>query len=68
MFVATGRVEPGVARKIQTIMRGLGATEEGRAVMRSVKQTVTGLAPAEDSDYAGLREILNSYTQLVARK
>lgn len=42
----------------------LGDSARGQAIMKGIKSTMTGMVPAQNSDYDNLREILGSLTQL----
>jgi len=59
LFVAATNLSADRVTKVRTILLRTGEDEEGLAVLRSIKETVSGLVPVEDSDYDNLRRILS---------
>jgi phosphonate transport system substrate-binding protein len=58
VFVASGRIPQKTVEALRKALFRLRDEEQNRAVMTSIKKTITGFVPARDSDYNNLRRIL----------
>ena len=58
LFVSSGTLPPEMVELIRSGLQRLEDTPAGGTILRSMKPSVTALAPAEDSDYENLRSIL----------
>jgi phosphonate transport system substrate-binding protein len=60
VFVASNKLSARIVESLRRAMLELKDEPAGQAVMSSLKQDVTALVPASDSDYENLRKILNT--------
>jgi len=60
LFVASDKLPDAQVKAIRDALLRLKDDPEGKAIMVSIKKTVTGLVPVRDSDYDNLRHILAS--------
>ena len=60
LFVARSDAPEEFVETVRNALYRLSDTREGRAILRSIKQSVTALAPVEDSDYDNLRTVLDT--------
>ena len=58
VFIASKTLSKARRNKIRQAMYGLSKSEEGRKILKSIKNTVTDLVPARNADYDSLRKIL----------
>lgn len=63
LVASTTMTQETVHTARQALFR-LRDSARGRAIMKGIKSTMTGMVPARDSDYDNLREILEALTQL----
>jgi phosphonate transport system substrate-binding protein len=59
LFVATCALPAGLAEDIRAVLLTIGRDPADRAVLTAVQPDLTGLIPVADSDYDGLRRILD---------
>ncbi|MDJ0808025.1 MAG: phosphate/phosphite/phosphonate ABC transporter substrate-binding protein [Gammaproteobacteria bacterium] len=60
IFVARSDADDEFVVTVKKALFGLAETAEGRGILRSIKQGVTGLVPVEDAHYDNLRSVLKS--------
>jgi phosphonate transport system substrate-binding protein len=60
VFVASSALPKETVATLREALLGLKNDREGKAVMSSIKGTVTALVPARDKDYENLRKILRA--------
>ncbi len=60
LFVARSDLDPEAIQALREALYSLRDSERGRAIMRGIKKTMTGMVPAKDADYDNLREILRT--------
>ncbi|RJQ43640.1 MAG: phosphate/phosphite/phosphonate ABC transporter substrate-binding protein [Nitrospiraceae bacterium] len=58
VFVATRSLPPGIADTVKDALFKLKNDDKGRTIMSMMRDSLTGLAPANDMDYDNLRSIL----------
>lgn len=58
IFVSRRGLPVQIENKIKNAMYALSVTEEGRNILKSIKKGVSGLVPANDTDYDILRVIM----------
>jgi len=59
VFVARSTLPPQTVAALQEALYHLKDTPEGRAILAGIKEGLSGLVPARDSDYDNLRAVLN---------
>lgn len=64
LFVASDKLPDDQVKAIRSALLRLKDDPEGRAIMVSIKETVTGFVPVRNSDYDNLRHILESLADL----
>lgn len=64
LFVASNKLAESTVKDIRNILFDLHNNEEGKKVLKSIKNTLTGMGAVEDKDYANLREILMSLKKI----
>ncbi len=67
VFVARSNLPPETVRAAREALYRLRDTAEGRAIMRGIKETMTGMVPTRDADYDSLRVILKTLKGLGTR-
>lgn len=60
LFVARSNLDPETLQTLRNALFSLGDSKRGRAIMRGIKNTMTGMVPASDADYDNLRAILRT--------
>ena len=60
LFVARSDLDPEIIQTLRDALYSLGDSERGRAIMRGIKKSMTGMVPAKDADYDDLRAILRT--------
>ena len=63
LFVTCGQVPAKLQNKISSILLKLDKSEYGRAILKNIKSSMTGMRRAKDSDYDNLRLILDSLSK-----
>lgn len=63
LFVTCGKVPAKLQNKISSILIDLGKSEYGRAILKDIKQGMTAMRSAKDSDYDNLRHILDTLSK-----
>jgi len=58
LFVASREMPDTLLEELRQLLFGLDDSAPGRKVLRSIKRSVTGMAPVEDADYDNLRTII----------
>lgn len=58
IFIASKSLSPETISRVKMIFYNLNQTKEGRNILISIKESVTGLVPAHDKDYDNLRNII----------
>lgn len=64
VFVALSALPPETVQAVRAALYHLKDTATGRSILRGLEEHVTGMAPAQDTDYDNLREILGSLKSL----
>ena len=64
LFVARATLPRETIDATRQALYQMRETDEGRAIMRGIKPSMTGMVPAVDSDYDDLRAILKALEQL----
>lgn len=64
LFVARGDLEPALVEKARDFFRDLANSDDGAEALRSIKESATGAAAAEDADYDNLRKIMRAFERL----
>jgi phosphonate transport system substrate-binding protein len=60
LFVTSKTLPPETVKTLREALFSLRDTEEGRAILSSIKEGVTAMVPASDGDYDTLRAILRA--------
>ena len=60
LFVARSDAPEEFVETVRNALYQLSGTAAGRAILRTIKQSVTALVPVEDSDYDNLRAVLET--------
>ncbi|HBB67652.1 MAG: hypothetical protein A2X28_00010 [Elusimicrobia bacterium GWA2_56_46] len=58
LLVAGGKLSAETAPALRAALFGLKDSAEGRAVLKSIGDGVTGIVPADDGDYDTMREVM----------
>jgi len=58
LLVASNRIPAKKVRALRKALYDMNKSAEGRAVLTAVKEDMTGMVPAADGDYDGLRDIV----------
>lgn len=64
VFVARADMPPELFAALQEAFFKLNDSEEGRKILQSFKNSIAEIAPASDSDYESLREILKKLNKI----
>ena len=60
LLVARGDMNPTLVHTLREALYALRDSERGRAILRRIKKSMTGMVPARDADYDNLRTILRT--------
>ena len=63
-FVARSDLPSEIFAKLQSALFRLNDSDEGRKILQSYKNSIAEIAPATDSDYDSLREILKKLSKI----
>lgn len=64
LFLASKQLPPETTKALQDGLFGLKDTPEGKAVMAAINKEMTGIVPADDSDYQNLRVMLDKLEKI----
>ncbi len=60
LFVARSDLDAELIEQLRTALYELSNSPEGRELLKGIKSRVTALVPVQDSDYDGLRQVLDT--------
>jgi len=60
LFVTRSTMPPGDVKRLQQALLELSTWPDGQRILHSISLETTGMVPASDADYDGMREVLRS--------